>query len=530
MKKLYYGGTIITMEEALYQEAMVTEDDRILALGTYEDLKKEYPDCQLENLDGKTLMPGFIDCHSHITMAASMMTATDLTECTSFDEIVITLKKDLEKKQLGKDDILIGFGYDHNVLKEYAHPTKDVLDRVSKEVPVFISHISGHMGCASSQVLELAHVTSMTKDPEGGKIGRVEGTMEPNGYFEEGAMMMLYQAFGDRMKMDMVSLMQKAQQLYASYGITTVQDGASDPKTIALLKMLGKQGLLKLDIVSYPIFDSYTETLFQENSSYVGTYFDHLKLGGYKLILDGSPQGRSAWMTKPYEGTVDYVGYPWMKDEDVLKCIQTALQHKRQVLAHCNGDAASDQYLRCYEHALEECHDISLRPVMIHCQTVRKDQLEKMKQINMIPSIFVGHTYYWGDIHVRNFGMERGSHVSPVASAFDIGLVVNFHQDTPVTKPNMMHSVWCAVNRMTRSGKVIAKEECVSVLDALKAVTIHAAYQYFEEDEKGSIKEGKKADFVILDQNPLTVESMELKNVIVLETIKDGMTIYQNEA
>ena len=150
---------------------------------------------------------------------------------------------------------------------------------------------------------------------------------------------------------------------------------------------------------------------------------------------------------------------------------------------------------------------------MIHCQTARNDQLDRMAEMNMVASIFVGHVYYWGDIHVKNFGEERGNHISPVKDAMDRGLSVNFHQDTPVTKPYMMHSVWCAVNRISRNGTVIGADQKISVYDALKAVTINAAYEYFEEDSKGSIKEGKRADLVILDRNPLETEAMELKDI-----------------
>lgn len=167
-----------------------------------------------------------------------------------------------------------------------------------------------------------------------------------------------------------------------------------------------------------------------------------------------------------------------------------------------------------------------LRPVMIHCQTVRDDQLERMATLSMIASIFVGHVWYWGDVHVKNFGPERGNHISPAKSALDRGVVVNFHQDTPVTKPDMLHSVWCAVNRISRTGNVIGEEQAVDVYDALRAVTVNAAYQYFEEDTKGSIETGKRADLVILDRSPLDVEPMDIRDIKVLETIKDGESIY----
>ena len=177
--------------------------------------------------------------------------------------------------------------------------------------------------------------------------------------------------------------------------------------------------------------------------------------------------------------------------------------------------------------ALEYDDKNDLRPVMIHCQTVRNDQLDRMIPLKMIPSIFVGHVYYWGDVHMKNFGPERGNHISPAKDALDRNLMINFHQDTPITKPNMLHSVWCAVNRLSRQGNLIGEDQKISVYDALKAVTINAAYEYFEENSKGSIKEGKRADLVILDKNPLAVDPMTIKDIKVLETIKDGKTIYK---
>src|SRR5699024_11836687 len=139
----------------------------------------------------------------------------------------------------------------------------------------------------------------------------------------------------------------------------------------------------------------------------------------------------------------------------------------------------------------------NLRPTMIHCQTVRNDQLDRMAELDMLPSIFVAHTYYWGDVHLKNLGEERGRRISPAKSAFDRGLIVNFHQDSPVVKPLMLYTVWCAVNRITRNGVLIGPKERVSVYEALKAVTINAAYAYFEEDIKGTLEEGKLENLVI---------------------------------
>ena len=171
----------------------------------------------------------------------------------------------------------------------------------------------------------------------------------------------------------------------------------------------------------------------------------------------------------------------------------------------------------------------NLRPVMIHCQTVRDDQLDRMVKLHMLPSIFVAHTWYWGDVHLKNFGDKRGRRVSPVKSALDRAMLYNFHTDTPIVRPKLLHSVWAAVNRITRSGVEIGPEQRISVYDALKGITINSAYAYFEEDSKGSIKVGKRADLVILDGNPLKVDPMKIRDIQVLETIKDGEVIYRKK-
>ena len=200
-----------------------------------------------------------------------------------------------------------------------------------------------------------------------------------------------------------------------------------------------------------------------------------------------------------------------------------------QALVHCNGDAAGDQFLRCFEemYALSDNpNKENLRFTMIHCQTARKDQLEKMAQYKMVPSIFVAHVNYWGDVHLKNLGSVRGNYISPVKDALEAGLVYNFHTDTPVTKPDMLHSVWSAVNRISRKGVLVGADQRIGVYDALKGVTINAAYEYFEENEKGSIKAGKRADLVILSANPLKVDPMAIRDIKVLETVKDGETVY----
>lgn len=531
MRKLYYGGDIITMTAKTdAPEAVLVRDDKIEYVGSLDRAQAiAGAEAEKADLKGKTLMPSFIDSHSHISMYAQFSGFADLSGCTTFDEIVETLNRYKEEKQIGEDGAIVGTGYDHNFLREETHPTRLVLDQVSETIPVCLFHTSGHMAVANTPLLKLAGLTKETQEPKGGHYGRDEaGGL--NGYLEEVPALapVLMKAFS-RIKADPIKQLSEVQDIYLKYGITTVQDGGTNREGVEQFLKFAEQGAFKLDVVAYAISgENGISDLLSAHTDAVGRYENHYKIGGAKIILDGSPQGKTAWLSRPYEGEESYCGYPTHSDETVEKVIKKSLDGGYQILAHCNGDEASEQYIRCFKKALASAGNVcaDTRPVMIHCQTVRDDQLDEMKKIGMLPSIFVAHTYYWGDIHLRNLGPDRGNRISPVKSALECGLKYNFHQDSPVLKPDMMQTIWCAVNRITRKGVKIGKEQRISVFDALKGVTVHAAYAYHEEDKKGTIEAGKLADLVILDKNPLKTDPMELKDIAVEETIKEGKTLY----
>lgn len=534
MEQFYYNGDIITMEDQNdHPEAVLVRNGVIAAVGTVDDLKKliEEEDCQQIDLQGNTLMPAFIDAHGHLSMTTQYVVMADLSSAESFEDIVQLLKEFQKQHDLTHGEYLFGYSYDHNFLKEQTYPTKDILDQVSTEVPVVIWHTSAHMAVANSKALEMVGIDEHTPNPEGGVIGRYPGGNIPDGYLEETAASAIREIQG-RIPMDYAHQIKDAQMKYISHGITTVQDGAANGMSVGMCRQMAAEGRLLVDVVSYPCFgfDADMHSTMEQNKDCLNQYVNHFKIGGYKVVLDGSPQGKSAWMTKPYENSGDYCGYPWMKDAVLEGYFKTALEENQQILVHCNGDAAGDQFLNAYEKMLVQSDNPNknnLRPVMIHCQTAREDQLDRMQKMHIIPSIFVAHVNYWGDVHLKNFGQERGSRVSPVRSALDRGLVFNFHTDTPVVQPDIFHTIWSAVNRITRNGVVSGPEQRIGVYDALKGVTINAAYAYFEEDSKGSIRQGKRADLIIVDQNPLKVDPMQLKDIEVLETIKDGETLYK---
>ncbi|MEG1994684.1 MAG: amidohydrolase family protein, partial [Oscillospiraceae bacterium] len=271
--------------------------------------------------------------------------------------------------------------------------------------------------------------------------------------------------------------------------------------------------------------------IFASYPASINKYSNNLKIGGYKIFLDGSPQGRTAWMLEPYkkgDENGEYFGYGTMKDQQVIEAIEISAKNNMQILAHCNGDRACQQFIHCVTKSEENLPIIkTLRPVAIHSQLMNETQLESCKDFGIIPSFFVAHVYYWGDTHIKNFGIKRAEKISMTRTALEKNIPFTLHQDAPVIEPNMLQTVWIAATRTTKNGEILGSDEKISVKDGLKAITINAAYQYFEEKEKGSIKVGKKANFVILSENPLTADINNLPNIKVLMTIKDGETIFK---
>lgn len=525
MKTIYYHGTIITMDENKPEAtAIYIQDGKIVAVGADEEILA-YQDGNtiLIDLGGKTMLPGFIDGHSHFSGVANSLSQCDLANVTNFQEIVTTLKSFIENRSLPKEAWVVGCNYDHNFLTEKKHPDRYLLDQVSRTHPVVIVHASSHMGVANSAALKAQHIDENTPDPAGGHYGRNQN-QQPNGYMEENAFIQ----FQNNMPMisfeELQKNLQEAQHIYASHGITTVQEGM----VAAPLWQLLTHTPLYLDVVAYIDIINHLD-LLTDNQKYLNRYHQHLKIGGYKIFLDGSPQGRTAWMKEPYkDGDGKYCGYPILTNDALATHVNAALDRHQQLLAHCNGDAAAQQYIDVFTSELEKRQDqTSYRPVMVHAQFVQPQQLKQMKKIGMMPSFFTSHTYYWGDIHIANVGYEKASQISPAKSACAIGLPFTFHQDSPVVPCDMIKTIWCACNRITKNGVRLGENQCISVIEALKAITINGAYQYFEEDTKGSLTPNKVADCVILDQNPLTTDIKALDQIQVLTTIKGGKVIYQ---
>ena len=520
-RTLFFNGPILTMESPLPTDALVVENGRIAALGT-DALNAT--GAERVDLQGDTLLPAFVDPHSHLSAAANGLLQVPLGDVCDFAQLEGAVADFIRDNHIPAGQWVFGQGYDHNHLVEHAHPTKELLDRAAPHNPVVIQHASGHMGVFNSAALHQLFLSGNTPDPEGGCFGRKDGAL--TGYAEENAFVQNLRRAPRPGFEQLKGAFAQAQKMYAAHGITTAQEGMMAPELFPLYQGLVAQNALTLDVVGYPgVADFHAARVAFPDS--VNGYGGGLRLGGVKIFLDGSPQGRTAWLRTPYQGEREYRGYPTMTDEQVEQALTLAAEEGVQILAHCNGDAAAQQYLDMGAKVSQSHPNLrQVRPVIIHAQLVGTDQLPQAKALGFTPSFFVAHVYHWGDIHLKNLGAKRAAAISPAKTALDLGMPFTFHQDTPVIPCDMMETIWCAVNRVTKNGVQLGPEQRIGVYDALKAVTVHAAWQYGEETEKGTLSVGKQANLVRLSANPLEVNPQNLRDIQVVSTWKQGQCLY----
>ena len=539
--QLYFNGDIITMEEDTpkYAKAIVTQNGKIVFVGSQSDATSKYKNSEKIDLKGKTLLPGFIDPHSHFGMVSNTMGQVDLNpepvgKIKNIENILQNLKEYKEKKNIPDGEWIFGWGYDDGQLAEKRHPTKKDIDKVLPNNPVYLQHTSGHMGVANSLGLEKLEISANTKSPESGNIDRFPNSSEPTGLVQETAMYPFVRNMLEILATKQADFFDTTQNYYASNGITTAQDGMTDRNMIRFFQEQADAGKMKIDLISLAGYSELDSNLADASLKFK-TYKNGFKVQGTKIVADGSPQGKTAFFSKPFLTEVpgchhDCRGLPSLTQDAINKLFETAYAKENQLFIHCNGDATIDMILLAHELAcknLKQPLDKDRRTIIIHSQFVRPEQLDRFVKYNMEPSFFTNHAYFWGDIHVENLGKERADFLSPMVSARKLGLKPTNHSDATVTPIDPIFTIWTAVNRVSRSGTIIGQAERTTPYLALQAITTFAYYELFDENLKGTLTVGKLADFVILDKNPLKVPPIEIKNIKVVETIKEGKTIFK---
>jgi predicted amidohydrolase YtcJ len=540
--RIWYGGPILTMEDsAMRAEAIAEDDGKILAVGSRaEVMKLKGPKTEMIDLKGRTLLPGFIDPHGHMVVGGLQALSANLLappdgNITDIPGVIQTMRDWVaaNKAAVEKTQLIIGFGYDQASLKEHRPPTREELDTISTDIPIMLVHQSAHFGVLNSKALEVVGINASSKDPAGGVIQREADSQEPNGVLEElafaSAAFKLLPRIGPN---GMEVFAREGAKMWARYGYTTAEEGKAIPDTAKMLKKMAAQGAFDIDVVAYVDVLSDRDFIVANQSP---TYTNRYRIAGAKLTIDGALQGFTGWRDRPYYKPVGnfpagYVGYPSATAEQVFDSVRWAAENKVQLIAHANGERASDLLIAAHTGAQGRFPDAAkLRPVLIHGQAQRMDQVDSYKRLGVIPSLFPMHTYYWGDWHLDHvFGPIDGANISPTGWVRERDMIFTTHHDAPVAFPDSMRVLDATVTREARgSGRILGPDQRVDVITALKAMTIWAAYQKFEEDSKGSLSVGKLADFAILSRDPTTGDPRTIDTIKVTETVKEGKSIFR---
>lgn len=536
---LYTNGNFLTMTDTPAQ-ALAVADGKILAVGSRDEvLQHQGPSTRMVDLHGHTLCPGFIDGHSHFMNAPQLLTWVNVSPAPvgpvrKIADILDALDAHVAQLKIPKGEWIIGYGYDGNELAEGRELSVDDLDPRFPDNPVLLIHVSNHGAVLNSVAFRQFDITADTPTPPSGIILRKPGGTEPDGLIMETAFLPIFARLPKPDQAQLLENMKPAQEIYAACGITTAVEGLTTHDNLKLLHQAAEQNRFFLDVISYVMILELPEILKDYPPDRFASYHNRFKMGGTKAISDGSPQGRTAFFTKPYltggpSGEENWRGEPTVPPDVLNKLVKLAYDSGLKVHCHCNGDAAIDMMLAAHEAAGGDLGK-DRRTTIIHSQFVRRDQLEKYVTYRFVPSFFTEHTYLFAEAHMRNLGPERTHFLSPMKTALEMGLHCTNHTDYSVAPLNQLWTIWSAVRRVSRTGQEIGPDERVTPLQALRAITIEGAWEHGEEATKGSLEVGKLADLVILDANPLTVEPDAIKDIKVLETVKEGRTIYQAEA
>ena len=533
---IIHGGPILTMEgdQPTYVEAVVVSSGKIVFAGSdAEAMKQKGGNTIVKDLGGKTMLPGFVDPHSHFINAPTLSQQVNVSPSPvgpgdTVPAIIAALKAYQDKAKIPDGGWILAWGYDDSMVKGSPLTRRD-LDAAFPSHKVMVTHVSLHGGVLNSKGLEWAGVDRNTPTPPGGVIARGPDGKEPAGLLMETAFLPIFAKLPQPSEAEMLELLKPGQMMYASNGFTTANEGYTHTKDIRLLQKAGAEKRLFIDIVALPGFSEMDQWMNKPEFPF-GQWNNRLKLQGIKITQDGSVQGKTASYLQPLltggpQGQKNWHGNSTLPYADFAKLINTSHQAGLQIFVHANGDGAIQQVIKATEAAGLKAGDDS-RTIVIHSQMQHREDLPKYVELGLTPSYFTMHVFFWGDVHRKNLGEERAAFISPMVSAMDLGLKATNHTDFNVTPLDPFMVLWTAMARTTRSGYVLGPGQRIDPYRGLKAMTIYPAWEYREESRRGSIAPGKLADFVIITADPLKTPVDKIREIKVLETIKEGTTIF----
>ncbi|PCC69044.1 hypothetical protein SAMN02745121_05623 [Nannocystis exedens] len=541
--RIFFGGPVITMRvdgagNPIVAEALAVRRGEIVAVGERAEILK-IADADTEQIDlaGKALLPGFIDGHGHLGAVALRSEQVQLAPpptgtVRSIADLQRVLRADIKRRKLAGGQWVVGWNYDDSRLREARQLVRDDLDAVSTTHPIVVHHASGAVAIVNTPALRLLGIIADTPDPPGGQIGRRPRSREPSGVLADSAVFLVTRALPRPSDDELATRLVQAERQYVRRGFTTVQDAAAGPDDLDLYRRLARANKHEVDVVVYPVVTSVADAERLVGQRF-GAWERSVKLGGIELVLDGGLQSRSAWLGTPYATPPPGKPRGWrgtavMAAPEVEQILELAVEQGWQVLAHADGDAAADQYLDAWERVLERRRAADRRPVLLRTQTLREDQLDRMRELQMMPSFASAHLFYWGDWY-RDvaLGPARAARLDPAASALARGLLFTLQTDAPALPADPMLLLASAVGRTTRSNKVLGPTQRIPVFDGLRGLTSNGAHQVFDGERRGELAVGRVADLVILDRNPLSVRTDELRSLRPLATYRKGVPVYQ---
>lgn len=536
---VFVGGPIVTVNAKNEEvQALATKDGKIVAVGMEADIRKNWVDqkTQVIDLRGQTLMPGFVEPHVHIVLTAMVEGLwLDLSNFSLPYDTIETLSEKLRiaLKSVPPGGWLAGFGVDPSRTSPFmAELTLEVLDKVSRDVPIFIINQSGHIAYVNSKAFEVAGVSNQTPNPPGGGIyvkdekGNLTGKLiEPPSYLPFQAKMPV------PTQQELIQAMRKTTKRLATKGVTTSAEitvGANLglENEMGLYKYLLANGGLPVRVRAY-LYGSAIPKGFQGVKPNEGD--DLFRYVGVKFISDGSTQGLTAALNEPYAypaGTT-FRGDLNYKDEQLLATMKPYFDQGWQISVHANGSRAVEQTLNNYAKLLDGNSQPEKRRLRIeHFTVTTPEQLVRTKQLGVVPGFTIGHVHYWGQaFNDQILGAPRAECIDPSASLKKEGVRFAYHSDSPVSPYGPLKYITQGVTRVWQSPlqrKVLGPNERISVDDAIRAVTIDAAYQMMSDDKIGSLEVGKLADFVVLEKNPRTTLAEQIGDIKVLQTWVGG--------
>ncbi len=536
---IYHSGSILTMagKEPTYVEALAIKNGKIVFAGTKDAaLKMKGDSTKVVDLSGKTLLPGFLDGHSHYINSLLVANQCKLYAPPSgvgkdVPRIIAELKRYAAERKIPKGEMIMGYGYDDTVMPDGRLLNRDDLDAAFPDNPVRIEHVSMHGAVLNSLALKYYEISADTETPPGGVIVRKPGTKEPWGLIMETAFIPVMEKSEPMTAQQELDWTRAGQMLYAATGVTTAHEGATHFPQFQTIKRASDAGANIIDVVAHPFILDVDKVLAVYPLEKWTKYENRFKVGAVKITLDGSPQGRTAFFTTPYltggpGGEKDWKGEPTFPQDLANKMVKKTYDMNVPLIVHCNGDASIDAFLTAYELARAGDYSKPWNVTTIHTQFMRKDQIPKFVKYKIRPSFYTLHTFYFADAHIANRGKEQAMYISPMRDAIDAGLRPSNHTDFVVAPLDQMMMLYSAVNRISRGGAEIGLDQRVTPYEGLKCMTEWASEQYDEQASKSTLEVGKLADLVILDKDPLKVEPMTIKDIKIVETIKEGTTIF----